>query len=269
MAHSLALALGQGHQWWVSLCALGGALSIQVATNLLNDAIDFKKGADTHERVGPKRVTQSGLLSGQRVMLLGFLFLFIACAFGLPLVLRGGLPIVLLGLVSLFLAYGYTGGPFPLAYLGLGDLFVVLFFGLFAVGGTFYIHSLSLSGAALVAGLQVGFLSTILIAINNLRDSETDKKVSKKTLAVRFGDRFVQMEICFLIAAAYALNAYYAYFYNNFSVFITFLTLPLSLYLVKKVLKLHRKDELNKALALAAALQVSFGALLAIGLVLS
>lgn len=268
VAHSLAVALGEMHSWWVSLCALGGALSIQIATNLLNDAIDFKKGADTKERQGPRRVTQSGLFSGRQVMLLGFFFLFIACIFGLPLVLRGGVSIVLLGLVSLFLAYGYTGGPLPLAYLGLGDLFVVLFFGLFAVGGTFYIHSLSFNMGVLVLGLQVGFLSTILIAINNLRDSDTDKKVDKKTLAVRFGDSFVKTEIFVLVGLIYLLNIYYLYTYNNTSVFLTFMTLPLAVYLLKCIVSYRQKSELNKALGLAAALQVSFGFLLAVGLVL-
>ena len=268
VATALCASLGFFYEAWISLYALLAAFSIQIATNLLNDAIDFKKGADCEKRLGPQRVTQSGLLSEKRVWFMGILFLVLACFFGLPLVMRGGMPIVILGLVSLFLAYGYTGGPLPLAYLGLGDLFVILFFGLFAVVGTAYLHALVVTPAMVVAGIQVGFLSTILIAINNLRDSETDKLVNKRTLAVRMGDSFVRLEILLLTAFTYLLNLYYLVFLGKLYVLITFVLLPLAVFVVGFVYSVSEKRQLNKALGLAALHQLLFGALFSLGLVL-
>lgn len=265
VAHCLVLALGKPPLWWVTFCALTGALCIQIATNFLNDAIDFKKGADDEHRIGPQRVTQSGLMSPKMVMVLGFSFLIIAVLFGLPLVIRGGAPILVFGALSLFLAYGYTGGPFPLAYLGLGDLFVIIFFGLFAVAGTYYLHTLSLDAIALVAGLQVGFLATTLLAINNLRDSETDAKVAKRTLAVRFGDNFVRSEIAILLVFAFLLNAFYQ---DLKGVNLNLVISPLAVYLVYYVWTATEKSSLNRALGMAAALQMAFGILLSIGLII-
>ena len=253
---------------WVSLFCLLGAFCIQIATNLLNDAIDFKKGADSEDRLGPKRMTQSGLLSAKQVFLVGGVFLLLAVVFGFPLVLRGGFPIVILGLASLFLAYGYTGGPYPLAYLGLGDLFVILFFGLFAVGGTAYLHTLKFDLDFLIAGLQVGFLSTVLIAINNLRDSETDRKVNKKTLAVRFGDNFVKFEILILMCLTYLLNLYFVV-QSKIYVLITFAAVPLAGLIVGMVFSINVKEKLNRALGLAALHQLIFAIIFSLGLVLN
>ena len=172
-ATALVHAEGFEAHMGLSLCAMFGAIFIQIATNFLNDAIDFSKGADTETRLGPQRVTQSGLMTGKQVMVAGALCLFVAAGFGVPLVLTAGWPILLIGLVSLYFAYGYTGGPFPLAYRGLGDLFVILFFGLVAVGGVYFIQTEVLRWSALVLGIQVGCLSTVLIAINNIRDQYT------------------------------------------------------------------------------------------------
>ncbi len=268
VATALCLSLNLFFDWWVSLYALLGAFCIQIATNLFNDAIDFKTGADCEKRIGPQRVTQTGLLSEKQVWFIGFAFLGLACVFGMPLVLRGGAPIVILGLLSLFLAYGYTGGPFPLAYLGLGDLFVVLFFGLFAVAGTAYLHALHVNGAMVVAGLQIGFLSTVLIAINNLRDSETDVLVHKRTLAVRFGDGFVKIEIALLCLLTYALNFYYLVALEKLYVLISFAISPLAVFLVGFVFAIEDKKHLNKALGLAALHQLLFSILFSIGLVM-
>ncbi|MCJ8277580.1 MAG: 1,4-dihydroxy-2-naphthoate polyprenyltransferase [Bdellovibrionales bacterium] len=268
VATCLAIATEHFYSWNITIYALLGAFCIQIATNLLNDAIDFKKGADTEERLGPQRVTQSGLLSEKQVWAMGLFFLVLACVFGLPLVMRGGVGIISLGLVSLFLAYGYTGGPFPLAYLGLGDLFVILFFGLFAVGGTFYLHSLLLTNVMLMAGLQIGFLSTTLIAINNLRDSETDVDVNKRTLAVRFGDQFVRFEIAALFVGVYAISFYYLENIEKPMTALSFLAIPLAAYIVYFVFVQKDKKKLNKALGLAALHQMLFGILLSVGLIL-
>ena len=263
---SLAYSEGFYTPAWILLCTLFAALFIQIATNLLNDAIDFKKGADTEERIGPQRVTQSGLISSKKVMWGGYAFLAAALLLGIPLVIHAGWPIVIIGVFSLFLAYGYTGGPFPLAYLGLGDLFVILFFGLIAVGGMNYLYALVLRDAAIVAGVQVGFLSTVLIAINNLRDREQDLKVGKKTLAVRFGVTFVRVEIASLIGAAFALNIYWLEW--GVAAYLPWVLAPLGFKLVWDIFSVEPSELYNQFLARAAALHLGFGVFLSIGLYL-
>lgn len=256
--------------WWVTACALFSSLFIQIATNLINDAIDFKKGADTKERLGPRRVSQSGLINPNTVLWVAALFLFLALVLGLPLVIRGGWPIVFIGLASLFLAYSYTGGPFPLAYLGLGDVFVLLFFGLIAVMGLYYLHTLIWSLDAFVAGLQVGLLSTVLIAINNLRDVNQDRLAAKKTLAVRFGVNFVRLEIAFLIVIAFALNMYWWVQGPSFwPTLLPILMAPLGYLIIKKVSRLEPSQQMNQILAQSAALHIGFGAFLSLGLFLA
>ncbi len=173
----------------LALCTVGGAISIQIATNFFNDAIDSRKGADTDRRLGPTRVTASGMMQSKTVMHIAILFLGIACVCGVVLYQARGWPLIAIGIPSLFLAYGYTGGPFPLAYRGLGEIFVISFFGLIAVSGTVFVQTGTWPREALLLGLQVGLLSSILISINNLRDREEDTISQKRTLAVRFGPK--------------------------------------------------------------------------------
>lgn len=165
---------------------LGLALFIQMATNFYNDGVDFLKGADEN-RDGPLRIAKTSNI--KQVFWFGHICLFIAFLFGVPLVMKGGAVFALLGVLSLFLAYGYTGGPFPLAYLGLGELFVFLFFGLLAFGGSAYLMSGSFEVSYLVIGSIFGLLSSVLIAINNLRDKDKDKLVGKRTLATRISQK--------------------------------------------------------------------------------
>ena len=172
---------------WLATCTLLGALAIQIATNFFNDAIDHHKGADTVRRLGPQRVTASGLLSPRAVMAVAGVFLAIATLCGLVLYQARGWPILAIGLPSLFLAFGYTGGPFPLAYRGMGEIFVVLFFGLVAVAGTVFVQGGTWPPEAFLLGGQVGLLSALLISINNFRDREEDASTGKRTLAARFG----------------------------------------------------------------------------------
>jgi 1,4-dihydroxy-2-naphthoate octaprenyltransferase len=173
----------------LALCTLGGSIAIQIATNFFNDAIDHAKGADTGKRLGPTRVTASGMMKPAAVMWTGVVFLALAVACGVVLYQARGWPIIAIGIPSLFLAYGYTGGPFPLAYRGMGEIFVILFFGLVAVTGTVFIQTGTWPREALLLGLQIGLLSAILISINNLRDREEDATTGKRTLAVRFGPK--------------------------------------------------------------------------------
>lgn len=186
---ALAWKLSGKFDLLLAVATVLGALFIQIATNFFNDAIDARKGADTERRLGPQRVTASGLMSPQRVMRLGFVFLLLATACGAYLMLQCGWPILAIGIPSLFLAFGYTGGPFPLAYRGMGELFVICFFGLIAVSGTVFVQIGEWPREAFLLGLQVGLLSAALISINNFRDREEDASTGKRTLAVRFGPK--------------------------------------------------------------------------------
>jgi len=190
--------------WLLFALTLASCLCIQIATNLFNDAIDHRKGADTAARLGPVRATASGLLSPRAVMTGALLFCGLAAALAIPLILARGWPIVAIGVVSLYFAYGYTGGPVPLAYRGLGELFVIVFFGFVAVLGSAFVQSGELEDWKIwILGAQCGLYSAILIAINNLRDIDEDRSTGKRTLAVRFGPRFARFEIGMMGALAF------------------------------------------------------------------
>lgn len=253
-----------GITWWVFFCALAGAMLIQIATNFINDALDFKKGTDTHERIGPLRVTQAGLVSAEGVMRAAWICLMLAAVCGIPLIYRGGWPLLVIGLASIAAAYAYTGGPYPLAYHGLGEIFVMIFFGLVAVGGTFYAHTLQLTGSALLGGVAAGALATVLLVVNNLRDMENDRRSNKRTLAARFGERFSHVEIALFAVAPFIAVAAMAARRQQWSLLVTFLALPLAAVVVAKSLR-SRGAALNRCLAIAGALQWAFGLLFVVG----
>ncbi|MFT5187614.1 MAG: 1,4-dihydroxy-2-naphthoate octaprenyltransferase [Verrucomicrobiales bacterium] len=224
-------------QWQLGLAllALVACLALQIATNLFNDAIDHQKGADTAKRLGPRRVTASGDLTSKQVFLGAFLVLLVAglCAF--PLWQARGWPIIALGIPSLYLCYGYTGGPFPLAYRGLGDLFVLVFFGWVAVVGSCFLQTGQFDLSALLLGTQIGLLSMALIAINNLRDMEEDRGTGKRTLAVRMGARWARVEIaCCLLSPAFLGLAWLAFDMPKVALW-PFVSLPLGLLITKWV----------------------------------
>lgn len=190
---AMAYSDGQAH-WLTAFIVLFAAVFIQIGTNFSNDYFDFVKGADAGERLGPTRATQAGLVSSQemkRATIVAFGFAVLA---GIYLTYRGGWPILMIGIFSILFGILYTAGPYPLGYNGLGDGFVLIFFGLVAVGGTYYVQTLSINSMVLLAGLGPGLLSTTLLCVNNLRDLENDRKAGKKTLPVRFGRRFGQLE---------------------------------------------------------------------------
>lgn len=254
---------------YIFFYALLSAMCIQVGTNLVNDAMDFKKGADTEERLGPARITQQGVLTYHQVLGLAILFFLGAVLLGLPLVLRGGWVIVGIGVLSVVMGYAYTAGPFPLAYLGLGDLFVILFFGITAVMGIHYLHwgdnYPGIYLPALVLGLQVGFLATVLIAINNLRDMDQDRLAQKKTLAVRFGGRFARIEITMLIVMTFLLNLFWWFYGAKMAALLPLLVIPLGFNLIYKVWTHSSGEIYNRFLAQAALLQILFGVSISIG----
>ncbi len=198
-----AMAFGDGvWDWPTAVLCLLGALCIQVGTNLANDYFDFKKGADTFERIGPTRVSQAGLIK-PKVVMIGFIVAFlIAGLISIKLIERGGWPIAMIGIASIISGIGYTAGRYALGYIGLGELFVLIFFGPVAVAGTYYVQSLEMNFAIILAGLAPGMISVGILAINNLRDIETDFKSSKRTLAVRFGRSFAIQEYFVAITTA-------------------------------------------------------------------
>ncbi len=185
-----------------ALAALACSVLIQVATNFANDLFDFEKGADTEARQGPLRVTQAGLVSPGMMKrgILVVLALTLLC--GLYLVWRGGWPAALIGVLSVTAGMLYTGGPRPLGYLGLGDFFVLIFFGPVAVAGTYYVQALSVNATVIVAGLAPGLLSVAILAVNNLRDADEDRRTGKRTLAVRFGPGFARLEYIAAVVVA-------------------------------------------------------------------
>ncbi len=198
-----AMAYGDGVVHWPSalLCLLG-ALSIQIATNLINDYCDFKKGADTPDRQGPLRVTQAGLIKPQTVLSAAIL-LFALAAFGCGLlVIRAGYSILIVGIAAILSGIFYTAGKRPLGYLGLGELFVFIFFGPVAVAGTYFVQSMELNWAVVAAGLGPGFLCMAILDVNNLRDMDTDRMAGKMTLAVRFGRSFACSEYLLCVLGA-------------------------------------------------------------------
>lgn len=257
----LVRAEGIDLQYWIVVLALLSSFCIQIGTNFVNDAMDFKKGADNEKRIGPVRVTQQGFFTFKQVMAMATLFFAIAVILGIPLVLHGGWPIVIIGFVSVLMGYAYTSGPYPLAYKGLGDLFVIIFFGLVAVGGLYYLLVGNYSESAFIVGLQIGFLSTVLIAINNLRDMDTDKEVGKKTLAVRLGLFGARMWIVFLVVAPFLVGYYWLFHSKMWFYIIPMFSFPLGLAVMKRILKNPPSEKYNQYLAMSSAYSLLFSLL--------
>ncbi|ASD64896.1 1,4-dihydroxy-2-naphthoate octaprenyltransferase [Bdellovibrio bacteriovorus] len=262
---ALVKAIGLSWDGWVLFYALMASFLIQIGTNLVNDAVDFKKGADTEKRIGPQRITQAGILTANQVMLLGSLCFALAVLCGVPLVLKGGWVIVAIGVASVLMGYSYTAGPFPLAYLGLGDLFVIIFFGLLAVTGIVFLNTGEWLTEAFVLGLQIGLHATVLIAINNLRDHGGDRLVNKKTLAVRFGVQFSRWEIAALAFLPFVLNLYWWFEGYKIAAIVSMFALPLAVKITKNVFATEPSPAYNKFLGQAAGLHLLFGLLIAIG----
>lgn len=262
---ALVKAVGLSWDAWVLFYALMASFLIQIGTNLVNDAVDFKKGADTEKRIGPQRITQAGVLSSGQVMALGSLCFLLAVLCGVPLVIKGGWVIVGIGIASVLMGYSYTAGPFPLAYLGLGDLFVILFFGLLAVTGVVFLNTGKWMEEAFVLGLQIGLHATVLIAINNLRDRSGDILVNKKTLAVRFGTQFSRWEIAVLCFLPFILNIYWWVTGFKIPALISLFAIPLAVKITKNIFAEEPSPIYNKYLGQAAGLHMLFGLLIAMG----
>ena len=265
-----AMAVADGKfEFMPAFAALLGALLLQIGVNLANDYFDFKKGIDTSERLGPVRVTQSGLISPDRVRLAMMIIFSGALAVGLYLTAVAGWPVLAVGIACILASLAYSGGPFPLASHGLGDLFVFIFFGLVAVCGTYYVQALQITTQVLWLSVPVGFLITAIIVVNNLRDIPTDQKSGKNTLAVILGERGTKLEYLLLVTGAYIMPAAF-FFSGGFSVWVLLplISIPMSIPNIIAVYK-DKGPSLNKVLAKTAALSLVFSLLLAAGLVIS
>ena len=194
-----------------ALVCLFASLLLQIGSNLANDVFDFERGTDTPERLGPTRVTQAGMLTPKQVKVgMGVVFA-VAALLGLYLAWLGGWPIILIGIAAIISAIAYTGGPFPLGYHGLGDIFVFIFFGLASVAGTYYVQAGSVSAAAWWMTIPPGLIITAILVVNNLRDLENDRKGGKHTLAVRIGERATKIQYLICMAVAYLVLPFAAW----------------------------------------------------------
>ncbi len=250
------------------LAAFFGALLIQIGANFANDAYDFQKGADTEERLGPVRVTQTGLLSLRQVFAGMWVSFGLAALLGVYLIRAGGWPILAVGVAAILSAIAYTGGPYPLGYHGLGDLFVFLFFGLAAVCGTVFVQMRAVPALAWWAALPMGFLTTNILVVNNLRDIETDRKTGKHTVAVRLGEDGTKAEYALLLLGSY-LVPFVLWLRGATSpwLLLTLLSLPAA-WKVWKVVATQKGRILNQALAGTGQLTLLYALLFAAGLLI-
>jgi 1,4-dihydroxy-2-naphthoate octaprenyltransferase len=260
----IAAAIGDGaFQFLPALATMLCALLLQIGANLANDVFDFHKGADARGRLGPPRVTQMGWLT-PRAMYAALVVVFgIAALLGLYLVAVGGAPILVIGALAILFALGYTAGPFPLAYLGLGDLFAFLFFGLVAVSGTYYLQTNQWNALAIWSAIPMGLLIAAILDVNNIRDVDSDRAVGKKTIAVRFGARVARIEYALLIVGAYLAPLAL----GSLALMLTWFSIPLAWRVTRVVLN-EQGTALNHALAATAQLTLVYAILFAIGLLI-
>jgi 1,4-dihydroxy-2-naphthoate octaprenyltransferase len=256
-----------GFRWDAALAALIGAFLIQIATNFANDMFDFQKGADTEARLGPTRAAQAGLLT-LRQLRSGIIVTFaLAVGTGSYLTWIAGPTVVVIGLVSIAAGLAYTGGPFPLAYNALGDVFVMAFFGFVAVCGTTFVQALTVPEIAWAASIPVGALATAILVVNNVRDFEGDARAGKTTLVVRFGREGGVREYAFLLTIAFATPVVlFLLGWTSAWVCLPLLTIPWAIRLLRSVVR-DRGVALNQTLAATAKLLSAFGVLFAIGII--
>ncbi|MFD1641282.1 1,4-dihydroxy-2-naphthoate polyprenyltransferase [Halohasta litorea] len=287
-AAAAPVAVGAGLAWHdgvfallPTLAAFVGAALIQIGTNFANDYYDAIQGADTEAREGFTRVTQSGLIAPDRVKQAMYLTFAAAIGVGSYLVYVGGLPILVIGLLSVLSGIAYTGGPYPLGYHGLGDLFVFVFFGVIAVMGTYYVQATAvladplsttippntLTSTAFLASLPVAALSTNILVVNNIRDREEDATTGKRTLAVRFGYRFSRLQFAGLAGLAYAVPVW-LWLAEGFAatVLLPLLTLPIAAVVTRTVWTETAGATLNPALETTGKLLAAHALLFGIGL---
>ena len=252
-----------------ALAALFGAILIQVAVNLANDYFDHQRGIDTAERLGPVRVTQSGLISPKRVKRAMIVTLAAAAVLGLFLACIAGWPIIMIGTASILVALAYSGGPYPLASHGLGDIFVFIFFGPVAVCGTYYVQALAINSQIFWLSVPIGLLITAIMVVNNLRDIPTDAKTGKNTLAVILGVDQTRLEYIILIVAGYSIPVV-LYLTTGLTgwILLPLLTVPMAIAVMRRI-RVDAGSLLNRSLSRTAALTLLYSLLFSAGLLMS
>jgi 1,4-dihydroxy-2-naphthoate octaprenyltransferase len=263
------LAIGANHfKPAIFVLTLVASLLIQIGTNFANDYYDFKKGADTVERIGPARITAQGLVSARQVLVAAIVTFAAAAVVGVFLIYSGGIPILVIGIASIVAGIAYTGGPYPLGYHGLGDVFTFIFFGVVAVAGTYFLQTGTVAAAAFVASLPVAFLVTAILVVNNVRDIDTDRKAGKMTLAARFGRRAARREYAVLVMGSYLFPVVMLIMHSTtwYLFWLPLVTIPIALGLVSTVSSNTGGPALNKALKGTGQLHMLFGLLFAISL---
>jgi 1,4-dihydroxy-2-naphthoate octaprenyltransferase len=262
-----SLAGLHGHPAQIALvaAALVASIFIHAGTNLQNDVGDFRRGADLAGRIGPPRATTEGWLTARQVQTAAALCFAAALIPGSYLVMKGGWPIVAVGAVSIVAGAAYTAGPRPIAYSGWGEVFVIVFFGLVAVCGMYYLHAGSAGVAPIVAGAAVGLLAAAVLVVNNLRDMDSDRRIGKNTLAVRCGRRFTLIEYALLLLVPFALDIGLALHERTTELVLPLLLLPWATRLALQVRRAPTGAWLNAALGSTAKLGLAFAFLLCLG----
>jgi len=266
---SLAVLDGYPADFGLAAVALLACVLIHAGTNLQNDVGDFRRGADLTGRIGPPRVTTQGWLPAREVQAVAALSFALALLPGTLLAVQGGWPIIAIGLSSIAAGAAYTAGRRPVAYSGWGEAFVIVFFGVVAVAGMYYLHSGRIAGAALITGLALGLLAAAVLAVNNLRDIDSDRRVGKNTLAVRMGKRFTAWEYAVLLHAPFALLVVLAHAERRVLLLAPLVLLPWATSLARRVWRAPSGTWLNGALASTAKLGLAFAAMLSLGAVLA
>ena len=262
---SAILILPNNINFGIFTWTLIAAIIIQIVTNYINDLFDFLKGADRN-RVGPKRMLQAALISPLQMKKAIIILIIIGIISGIPLAIQGGIPIIIIGLSSFLFSYLYTGGPYPLAYNGLGDIFVFIYFGLIAVSGTYFLQTGTIDISAIYLATSIGAKNVLLLIINNIRDYKTDKIANKKTLVVSFGLYFGQCQTLLMVIISYIAMYMLALNIEQVNIFyITIISTPLSISILYDTLT-KTSFQLNQTLGKISSLLILDCILLAIGI---
>ncbi len=265
---TLAWAVNRQIHWPAVLAALIASAFIQLGTNMHNDAVDSERGGDGPDRIGPPRVTAMGLLSARNVKHGACTCFAVAALMGLYLIAVGGWPILLLGLASIASGWAYTGGPWPIAYSPLGELFVIAFFGVGAVAGTYWLCTATLDTPALAAGLALGLITGAVLLVNNFRDIEADARVGRRTLAIVAGPRGTGLIFAAMMLLPYMLLPVIDRVLPHGHVWPALITLPLTLALIYRFMHEPPGRGFNRILVWTVQIQLLFSLLLSAGLVL-
>lgn len=263
----LAYALTGELNLMTALYTCLAAIFITCGTNLINDVYDIQNGGDGLKRNGQMKAIRLGLLSKRQVFIGGMVSFLLAIACAIPLAYHVGPNILYIVIFSTFLGFAYTGGPFPISYLGLSELFIFLFYGIVCVAATYYIQTLSLDIRAFICAAQMGLLAILPNALNNFRDMFEDAEINKRTLAVRFGKSFARWEIAVLTALPFVINLVWLYYGYYMVTILPMMLLPLAFLFVRSVWKKDPSPVFNKYFGLSVLLHFLFGILFLLGFV--